>query len=188
MGPGLFRSISLCLFGTEELHTCMGVLCCYIFNENWLYFEHPDRMLYLYEYDSVQNLIHDTASKNVWGGAVHIKAMSAGSNRDIFMYQAIDSNDINKLKTIDELQRDCGAGEIQTIHLRYSCNINDNFENRGAKNPVAILLTDPGTNISHYSAILPKNHQCQLLIPKYRGDIRAVIDENETIETIQIED
>ncbi|GLV46090.1 hypothetical protein CBL_05175, partial [Carabus blaptoides fortunei] len=51
---------------------------------------------------------------------------------------------------------------------------------------IAMVYADPGTSFAHYSAVLPKNKEMELMKPKFRGDKRVTANEITTNSLIEI--
>lgn len=187
-GSCLYRSLSFCLFGTQELHKCIRMLCCYIFYKNWLYFEDTDRMGFLFDYQSVIQLINSTADIKTWGNEAHTKAIAIASNRDIYVYQGMTAEDnVNKFNTLGKLQEKCDLQQLQTTHYLFTKSMLENNHESMSLKPIAVLFTDAGTSGAHYSAILPKNTNAVLLKPKYRADARPAANSQSEIIRIDLE-
>ncbi|GLV46717.1 hypothetical protein CBL_20921, partial [Carabus blaptoides fortunei] len=101
----------------------------------------------------------------------------------------IDSNDEFKDINFAELLRRCDNGTLNKMHLLFKPTLQDDEDNLLIDSKsIAMVYADPGTSFAHYSAVLPKNKEMELMKPKFRGDKRVTANEITTNSLIEILD
>ncbi|GLV33217.1 Activity-regulated cytoskeleton associated protein 1 [Carabus blaptoides fortunei] len=91
------------------------------------------------------------AEQRGWGGAAHLTAIAQIARRDVYVYNILINEDWKHAPVL-YLQEALDNNEMRgSLHIRYESQ-QPPFNNH---KPLALLLSDAGTNTSHYSAILP---------------------------------